>query len=235
LLRECQWQNCVHGLHQVRFEKSGYETTRTDWLPVPPPQLEINIPMSHAVAPQVVKARGMESGITLDFSKYMKPATLEKSGRISATVNGKNVGGDVEMLNLEEDPYKQKVYASKVKFVPSTAFKTTDEVIITVKKEVESYADKQMDADFVAKIKIEPEIKGFECDSLIAVDYRGNGTLEIAVSPAAAAKGRTVHIASISPMIATADAESVVLDNEGKASVNFAPKWPLFCENMTRT
>ena len=213
-----QW-DVPQGMWQVRFEKSGYETTQTDWLPVPPPQLEINIPMSEAVAPTVVKALGMESGITLDFSKYMKPATLEKSGRVSATVNGKNASGDVEMLNLEEDPYNQKEYASKVKFVPSTAFKSTDEVVITVEKEVESYADKQMEADFVAKVKIEPEIKGFACDSIIAVDYQGSGVLEIAVLPATAAKGRSVTIASTSSMIATANGQ-VTLDNEGKAQIN---------------
>ena len=213
-----QW-DVPQGMWQVRFEKSGYETTHTNWLPVPPPQLEINIPMSEAVAPTVVKASGMESGITLDFSKYMKPATLEMSGRLSATVNGKDASGDVEMLNLEEDPYNQKVYASKVKFVPSTAFKTSDEVIITVKKEVESYADKQMDADFVAKVKIEPDIKGFECDSIIAVDYQGNGLLEIAVLPAAAAKGRTVSVNSISTMIATTVEQSVTLNDQGKATI----------------
>ena len=216
------------GMWQVRFEKAGYETTQTDWLPVPPPQLEINIPMSQAVAPIVVKANGMESGIKLEFSKYMKPSTLEKSGHVSATVNGKNVNGNVEMLNLKEDPYYNKEYASKVKFVPSTAFKTTDDVVITVKKEVESYADKQMDADFVQHVKIEPEIKGFACDSIIGVDYQGYGILEIAVLPAAATKGRTVSIASTSPMIATADGQ-VTLDDEGKAAITVNGELPGSC------
>ncbi len=220
-----QW-DVPQGMWQVRFEKSGYETAQTEWLPVPPPQLEINIPMSQAVAPTVVKASGMESGITLDFSKYMKPATLEISGRVSATVNGKEADGDVEMLNLEEDPYNQKEFASKVKFVPSTAFKTSDEVVITVKKEVESYADKQMEADFVATVKIEPEINGFDCDSLIAVDYQGEGVLEIAVLPAAAAKGRAVSITSSSTMIATTGEQSVTLNDEGKATVTVSGNLP---------
>ena len=223
-----QW-DVPQGMWQVRFEKSGYETTQTNWLPVPPPQLEINIPMSEAVAPTVVKASGMESGITLDFSKYMKPATLEKGGRVSVTVNGKNASGNVKMLNLEEDPYNQKEFASKVKFVPSTPFKTNDEVVITVKKEVESYADKQMEADFVAKVKIEPEIKGFVCDSIIAVDYQDNGFLEIAVLPVAAAKGRTVSITSTSTMIATTEEQSVTLNDEGKATITVNGNLPGSC------
>ena len=34
------------GLWQVRFSKEGYNDTQTEWLPVPPPQLEVNIPMT---------------------------------------------------------------------------------------------------------------------------------------------------------------------------------------------
>ena len=37
------------GLWQVRFSKEGYADTQTEWLPVPPPQLEVNIPM-HSIS-----------------------------------------------------------------------------------------------------------------------------------------------------------------------------------------
>ena len=207
------------GLWQVRFEKSGYETTQTEWLPVPPPQLEINVPMMQAVAPQVVRARGTESGITLDFSKYMKPSMLEEAGRITATANGSSVSGSVEMLNTETDPYSGKEYASRVKFVPTTAFRTSDEVTITVKKEVESYADKHMDADYVATVRIDSEIEGLVCDSLIAVDYQGSYVLDICGTPAAAVRGRTLSIATTSSMIAATDGQSATFDDNGKANI----------------
>lgn len=32
------------GMWQVRFEKEGYEPAQSEWLPVPPPQLDVNIP-----------------------------------------------------------------------------------------------------------------------------------------------------------------------------------------------
>ena len=214
------------GMWQVRFEKDGYETQQTDWLPVPPPQLEINIPMQQAIAPVVSKARGAESGIWLTFSKYMKPETLTKSGRVSATCNGKTVRGEVEMLDLEEDPYNKYEYASKVKFVPDVAFNTTDEVIITVKKEVESYASMPMEADFVQRVTIEPEIKEIGCDSLIVVDYQNAKTVEIAVTPASAAKGKTLHVESTSPMIVSVDRSEVKLNDEGKAYLTVSGNLP---------
>lgn len=214
------------GLWKVIFEKEGYETTQTDWLPVPPPQLEINIPMSQAVAPYVENALGAESGITLDFSKYMKPNTLTKGSRVTVTCNGEKASGDVELLNLEENPFNNEEYASKIKFVPNKSFKTTDEVIITVKKEVESYASKQMTEDFVQRVKIESEIKEIACDSVMAVDYHGTGILDVSVLPAAAAKGRTIQVASTSSMIASTDAQSVTLNDEGKARIVVSGELP---------
>ena len=214
------------GFWKVIFEKAGYETTQTDWLPVPPPQLEINIPMSQAVAPYVENALGVESGITLDFSKYMKPNTLTKGSRVTVTCNGEKASGDVELLNLEENPFNNEEYASKIKFVPNKSFKTTDEVIITVKKEVESYAGKQMTEDFVQRVKIESEIKEIACNSVMAVDYHGTGVLELSVLPAAAAKGRTIQVASTSSMIASTDAQSLTLNDEGKARIVVSGELP---------
>lgn len=206
------------GVWQVRFEKPGYETTKTEWMPVPPPQMEINIPMTQALAPQVEKARGTESGIWLTFSKYMMPETLNKS-RIIVSRNGSNVSGEVELLNVENDPYTHREYVSKVKFVPNKSFATSDEVLVTVKKEVESYAEKQMSEDFVKRVEIEPELKTISCDSILAVDYLSETVLEVSVLPGEAAKGKTLLIETSSEIIATADVDNVVLNEEGKAQI----------------
>lgn len=214
------------GNWKVVFEKEGYETTETDWLPVPPPQLEVNIPMSQAVAPYVESAMGVESGITLVFSKYMKPNTLTKSKHVTVTVNGNNVSGDVELLNTEENPFNKEEYASKIKFVPNTSFKSSDEVIITVKKEVESYAGQEMAEDFVQRVNIESEITEIACDSVMAVGYQGTGVLEVSVLPAAAAKGKTVQVASTSTMIASTNAQSATLNDDGKARIIVSGELP---------
>lgn len=214
------------GFWKVTFTKPGYETTETDWLPVPPPQLEINIPMSQAVAPYVVSATGSSSGILLEFSKYMKPATLTADSRIFVTCNGTKIGGSVEMLNLEEDPYVQQKYASKIKFVPNRHFQPSDNVTITVKKEVESYAGMQMTEDFVQQIAIASEVNEMVCDSVIMVDYTDSTVLNIAVLPAEAAKDIVVYVESTSSMITATNQTSVTLDNAGKARLTVYGKLP---------
>lgn len=214
------------GMWQVVFEKDGYATTQTDWLPVPPPQLEINIPMSQAVNPYVESAMGTESGITIYFSKYMKPASLSASNRITVTRNGKSTGGHLEMIDVEENPVENAEYASIVKFVPNSPFKSSDAVILTVKKEVQSYAGMPMTENFVQQIAIESEITEIECDSVITVQYLGQATLDIAVLPGTAAKGKTVLTESTSSMIATIDAAGVVLDNNGRAKLTINGNLP---------
>lgn len=82
------------GLWQVKFEKEGYQTTYSEWLPVPPPQLEVNIGMVQTAQPTVTAIRGYETGIEIDFSKFMLPETMTAEF-ITITRNGEAVAGEV--------------------------------------------------------------------------------------------------------------------------------------------
>lgn len=215
-----------HGMWKVLFEKEGYETTETEWLPVPPPQLEINIPMTHAIAPEVTQAKAKESGVTLNFSKYMLPATLTASKRISLEHKGKTVDGEVTLLNAEENPYNNQEYVSIVKFATAELLPVGDEVTVTVHKEVESYASKQMDADFVATLTVAPEFTKIVCEPELAVDYNSTANFNISVIPADAAKGKKVRVVSAIPLIATVDKDEVILDEQGNASITVNGELP---------
>ncbi|MCR4958217.1 MAG: hypothetical protein K6B13_06385, partial [Prevotella sp.] len=69
-----QW-DVPTGLWQVKYEKQGYETTYSDWLPVPPPQLEVNVGITQMKQPNVQKVKACEDGIDIAFDKYMRPNT----------------------------------------------------------------------------------------------------------------------------------------------------------------
>lgn len=213
------------GQWQVRFEKEGYETAHTEWLPVPPPQLEINIPMSQGISPEIIKAHGVQGGITLTFSKYMRPETITQK-RVSATHNDKSVSGNLIMVDLEEDPYTKKEYASKVKFEPETPFNIGDVIYITVKKEVESYAGTPMINNETLKVVIESEITGINVDSVIVVEYGGTMTVGVQALPAEAVKGKTISIESGSPMIASVDQTKATLDGDGRAQIALKGELP---------
>ena len=216
------------GLWQVKFEKEGYQTTYSEWLPVPPPQLEVNIPMTQMLQPTVKSGKAYSEGVEMEFDKYMDPETLT-TDNIMLTKNGNAVSGTIELLN-EEVAYegKTETFASKVRFnVPEgEELLSTDEVQLTVKKAVTSYAGMQMQDDYVQKFDVEPRVRLIAVDSLINVGYGAERTITVAALPADASKGKKVNVKSLSTMIASVDNEELTLDENGQAELKVSGELP---------
>lgn len=213
------------GMWQVKYEKEGYETTYSEWLPVPPPQLDVNVGMKQSTPPTVTQMRGFESGITIDLSKYMLPATLNETN-ITVTRNDFDEKGRIELMNEEKEPKGEQTFASKVKFVPESLFNTSDLVVVTVHKEVESYCGVKMLKDHVETVKIESEIKSLVADSAITVPYQSEKELRIVVLPKEASAGRTLLVRSSSPMIASISSSEVTIDPNGTATLTLGGELP---------
>lgn len=213
------------GLWQVKFEKEGYETTYSEWLPVPPPQLEVNVAITQNKQPEVVSVHAYEEGIVVEFDKYMQPATLN-TDNIFVVQDGEKVAGTVKMLN-EEIAYRDEnvKYASKVRFVFEQPL-TAEEVTFTVSNRVKSYAGMQMQDAYTQTLDVEKEIKEIVADDSVSVYYGSNQTLTVKVLPAEAAAGKTLQVASLTPMILSVDAENIVLDSNGEAVVKVFGELP---------
>lgn len=142
------------GLWQVRFEKDGYEPTQSEWLPVPPPQLEVNIPIVQLRQPEVANAIAHKDAIDITFDKYMMPSLLN-TDNIFVTANDQAIPGTIEMLD-EQHPYNDNAtsYATKVRFVPATPF-TASEITLTVSTRVHSYADVPLAQTFQQTFDVE--------------------------------------------------------------------------------
>lgn len=213
------------GLWQVKFEKEGYQTTYSEWLPVPPPQLEVNIGMVQTAQPNVAAVRGYETGIEVDFSKFMLPETMTPEF-ISITRNGEAVGGEVTFKNAEANPMdKNTQYVSKVRFVPAEALATTDKVVLTVSKRVKNYAGIQMESDYSQEIPIEKEPKAVMAEE-IEVVYNGTAELTVAIDPAETAAGKKVTALSASSIIASIEPAEATLNDEGKAVFTITGELP---------
>ena len=204
------------GLWQVKFEKEGYQTTYSDWLPVPPPQLEVNIPMTQQTQPMVVNARAYEEGVEVEFDKYMNPASFDLA-TVRVLKNGKAVDGTLKMLNEERmNEYTQLSFASKIRFVPAVPFLGTDKVNLIVSRKVKSYAGITMAEDYSQEFDIVKEIKAIVADSICEVLYGGEREIVVSALPYDAAVGKTITAHTTSPMIATVTNEAVV-DENGQA------------------
>ncbi len=214
-----------NGLWQVKFEKEGYETTYSEWLPVPPPQLDINIAMKQNVQPNVKAARAFEDAVEIEFDKYMLPELLNTEN-IRVMAGETAVEGTVELLN-EEVSYEgnEEKYASKVRFNAAAPFDAT-EVTLMVSNRVKSYAGIRMQDDFSQTFTIEPEIREIVCDSVTSIVYGKTHELTVQVLPAIASAGKTLKVKSSSAMILTTDVEEVTLDEEGKATLIVSGELP---------
>lgn len=219
-----QW-DVPQGLWQVKFEKDGYVTAYSEWLPVPPPQLEVNIGIVQNKQPEVTEARAYEGGVEVQFDKYMDLSTLTAEN-IFVSANGEKLKGEISFVDSElADEYASEEdvdairYASRIRFVPEESLSvTTGEVRLTVSRNVLSYAGIPMTQTFSQVLSVEKEVQAIAADD-VKVLYGGEKEVTIYAVPFDAAAGRKLHISNSSELILTVDNEDVILDDEGKASV----------------
>jgi len=219
-----QW-DVPQGLWQVKFEKDGYQTAYSEWLPVPPPQLEVNIGIVQNKQPEVSEARAYEEGVEVQFDKFMDLSTLT-TDNIYVTANGEKLNGEIRLIDsaladeyASEDDADATRYASRIRFVPEEKLSAnTGEIRVTVSRNVLSYAGIPMTETFSQVLDVEKEVQTITADD-VKVLYGGEKEVTIYALPYEAAVGRTLRIASSSDLITSVDVTEATLDEEGKATV----------------
>lgn len=213
------------GLWQVKFEKEGYETTYSEWLPVPPPQLDVNIAMKQNRQPEVKTAHAYEDAVEVEFDKYMIPESLN-TDNIIVMQNGTAVEGTIELLN-EEVSYEgeEETFASKVRFNATKPF-TEKEITLIVTNRVKSYANIRMQDDYQQTFTVEQEIKQIVCDSTFIVGYGSSKDLKVTVLPISASQGKTLSVKTSSPMILGVETDQVTIGNDGTAQITLTGELP---------
>lgn len=190
------------GLWQVKIEKEGYETAYSDWLPVPPPQLDINIGLRQNTLPDIQTARAYEDVVVLEFNKYMRPHTL--SDNIMLSKDGKKLDINIEMQDWAQAWESDSAYVRRLFLRPKSPFSTGEKLTLTVGHEVESYTGLQMQQDYQQEFTVVNEVRQLGVDSLVEVPFNGDRTFSVLAYPGSAAKGKkviatiqTAHIASV--------------------------------------
>jgi len=107
------------GIWQVRYEKEGYLTAFSDKLPVPPPQLEVNIEMVSNLSAQISSVEATTEGIKVKFDKYLLSDTI-----LQDSITVKSGGSTVEIMPVLEN------------ILESSYGKVVNEILITPKEDV---------------------------------------------------------------------------------------------------
>ncbi|MBO4812247.1 MAG: chitobiase/beta-hexosaminidase C-terminal domain-containing protein [Prevotella sp.] len=204
------------GLWQVKYEKEGYQTEFSEWLPVPPPQLDVNQNLIQYSQPVVSGVKATQEGVQVQFDKYMRPITLTTQN-IHVTRQGQQLQGSIELLNAEEHDGQQ--LASKVFFKPTESLPVGQTLVLTVGGDVQSYAKVAMGDVFTQEFDIVQAVEEIVADSAINVIYDQTYELTIKALPAAAAAGQQVKVRLLSDVVASADADMLTFDANGKATL----------------
>lgn len=211
------------GLWRVKFEKEGYQTTYSEWLPVPPPQLEVNIAMTQARQPEVKSAKAYEDGVEVEFDKYMQPESLT-TDNIIVKKNDERIDGTIELLNsesIDENNLDGSQLASRVKFavLEGVQLLSTDEITVVVTTGVKSYAGLPLQDTYTQTFDVEKAVRKIVADSLLTVLYEGTRELQVSGLPADAAVGKTLRIRTLSTLITNVSAEGLVQQEDGTATI----------------
>ena len=209
-----QW-DVPKGLWQVKVEKDGYETAYSEWLPVPPPQLDVNIGIVQKALPDVKTARAYEDGIEVEFNKYMRPKTLNGTN-IWLTQGTEKVACTIECLNEGKAWDSDSVYVSRLLLRPSNQLNVDSKIGLFVRRQVESYAGLQMQNDYEQEFTVVREIRELSVEPRLHVKQDESRTFTVTANPAQAAAGKRVKAEiSISGFVTLT--EEATFDSDGKA------------------
>ncbi len=215
----------------VKFSKEGYYDTdsRNDpavdeegYLPVPPPQTEVNVAMVSKAAPEVEEISIYNDEIRIAFTQYMQIDSVNTKN-VLVNMYGRPISGLIKPINAEYDYEHKHQYASKFVFTPDISLSG----IITVNvADVINYAGTKLKNTFEKIDRVAPKPESISANDEIEVTYNSGALLEVEVLPAEAGAGKTLEVSTSSPSIAGIVNENVVLDENGKANIMLSGNLP---------
>ena len=166
-----RWDVPVGEWH-VKASKQGYQdgTSQNDvnatvkhgsinYLPVLPPQLNVNIPLVSYDYPTVESVKAKTDGVYITFSKYMNEADLVKSNFILKDANGNPVSYSLVKVDSEKAPDNIKYSGSIPSYTKTVKLKATlkenKNLTLEISGSVRSYSNVNLEAPYGTDLKVE--------------------------------------------------------------------------------
>ena len=212
------------GWWQVRFEKKGYESTASEWVPVLPIQTEVNVSMKSLYSPEVKSVAAYSDGVDITFTQYMDLYSITND-TIEVTSGGKNISGRIEPLNAEEGFDNPRLkYASKFRFVPDSPL--SGEVKVTI-GDVKSYNGLYLSPAYQTNAGVKERAEKIDTPKRVVAMYNEPTEIEIQLLPESAAANVEVKVTTnAGEDILTLGSSTITTDASGKAKVTVTGKLP---------
>ncbi len=93
----CYAWDVPEGWWRVKYEKKGYKTTYSEWMPVPPPQTDVNIAMMPTAPAKVEDIHAYKDYAIISFDQYIDPESVS----------------NIELVDAENNPVAYTISYSK--------------------------------------------------------------------------------------------------------------------------
>ncbi|MBQ8015566.1 MAG: leucine-rich repeat protein [Clostridia bacterium] len=215
------------GYWQVKAEKENYETGYSDWLPVPPEQLEVYIGLISKLSPNVKYINAYSDGIDITFDQYMDISTINSSNITVTDESGKTIEGSWAAVDSEVSGTASNVsYATTFSF---SAYSTLEGNITVSVRNVENYADKAISVPYIKTVNVKPKVEALNAPKTLTLvygkDYSEDDTNKVVIDGGEGAAGLTVNVV-LKDNFYISSVTTVTLDDEGKATIEIEPTKP---------
>ncbi|MBR4862128.1 MAG: chitobiase/beta-hexosaminidase C-terminal domain-containing protein, partial [Firmicutes bacterium] len=158
------------GNWRVKVEKDGYlpadskhdpAADEDGWLPVPPPQMDVNIAMISTAAPAVLSAGASSEGIRVVFSQYMDIAHFDE-GIVTVTQNGQPISVEINFEDAEVSPTDENVSYGRVMKLTRTDGESFlgDGIEVTVDGSAQNYAGNTLGSTYHSEAMAAAQLVG---------------------------------------------------------------------------
>ena len=215
------------GNWKVTFTKDGYEPADSSnvpasvdgWLPVPPPQFEVNVGMVSTAAPAVERAVAYTDRIEVAFSQYMDIASVQAA--VSLSRGGQPATVTVTALDAEDTLDGSTQYATRFAVIPADGVCTGT---VAVSTDAANYAGTPLPAAYAAELTVPVQRPtGIAVSGQLGVVYGGSATVALTLQPGIA--GKTLEVESLTPSLLSAT-ETVTTGADGTAAVTLTGLLP---------
>lgn len=216
-----QW-DVPEGTYHVVFSKDGYEAAATDDLNVPPPQINLMIPMVSTAAPVVTQAVVYTDRAELIFSQYMdidsvKAAASLLQGETAVTV-------DIVPLDAEFNADGTEQYATRFALVPETGV-IDGNVSIAVTNAAKNYAQTAMAEDYRSEA-LAPQVRptALSVSDAISIGLSQPTSITVTLQPGLA--GQLLTVKNGSPSLFSVSYDTLVTDENGSVRLTLTGLLP---------
>lgn len=211
------------GNWKVSFTKDGYEPADTSkvamavngWLPVPPPQLEINVGMISTASPTVKQAVAYTDLVEVEFSQYMDIGSVKAA--LSLTANGTPLTDvTIEALDAEYNLEGTTQYATRFAIVYKGDY--SGGLVVSVAGSAKNYAGKSLGTSYQSSaLTASKRPTGIDAPETISIGLHQTVNVSFNLLPGVA--GQTLNVESLTKDLVKIITASVTTNASGEASI----------------